>query len=34
LAPAHEFSGMGAVVDKANQAVAQAAAGLEHGFGT
>jgi hypothetical protein len=34
LAPAHEFFGMGAVVDKANQAVAQAAAGLEHGFGT
>ena len=29
----HEFFGMGAVVDKANQAVAQAAAGLRRGFG-
>lgn len=30
----HEFFGMGAVVDKANQAVAQAAAGLQRGFET
>lgn len=30
---AHEFFGMGAVVDKAKQAVQQAAAGLKKGFG-